>query len=69
MLDCEVVIPGQDRGISSKDSLVLRCRAEVVRVVADGLKPGYGLACRLKDYTVSRPDLDEKPAVRQLQEA
>jgi hypothetical protein len=69
MLDCKVVIPGQDLGISSKDSLVLRCRAEVVRVVTDGLRPGYGVACRLKTYTVSRQNVDENQEVGQLQEA
>jgi hypothetical protein len=53
-LECEVVIPAQDLGVSAEDSLILHCRAEVIRVVADGLKPGYGLACRLKSYTVSR---------------
>lgn len=47
-LECDVAIPGEN------DRLVLRCHAEVVRVVADGLNPGYGVACRLRDYSVSR---------------
>ncbi len=61
-LECEVVIPAQDLGAATEESLVLHCQAEVVRVVADGLKPGYGLACRLKDYKISRQVLDEKAA-------
>src|SRR5450432_3623547 len=49
-LECEVVIPAQDLRVSEAGSLVLHCRAEVVRVIADGLKPGYGLACHLEDF-------------------
>ena len=49
-LDCDLLIP---------DSLVLHCQAEVVRVVADGLKPGYGLACRLKDFKTGRQSLKQ----------
>ena len=61
-LDCEVLIPNQDSRSSGGESLVLHCRAEVVRVVTDGIKPGYGLACRLKDYTVSRTILKQTRA-------
>jgi PilZ domain len=61
-LECEVIIPSEDRGPSLEDSLVLRCRAEVIRVVADGLKPGFGLACRLQDYKVGRQNLKQHPA-------
>ena len=48
-LGCEIVIPGQPAG---HDALVLRCRVEVVRAAAHGLSAGYGVACRLLDYTV-----------------
>jgi PilZ domain len=58
-LDCEVMIPSQDSKCNDGESLVLHCRAEVVRVVTDGIKPGYGLACRLKDYTVGRTILKQ----------
>jgi hypothetical protein len=58
-LDCELLIPSQDSKCNAGESLVLRCRAEVVRVVTDGIKPGYGLACRLKDYTVGRAILKQ----------
>jgi hypothetical protein len=57
-LDCEVVIPSQDSKCDA-ENLVLHCRAEVVRVVTDGINPGYGLACRLKDYTVGRTILKQ----------
>jgi hypothetical protein len=48
-LACELVIPRQLVGY---DSVVLRCRVEVVRASLHGLSAGYGVACRLLDYTV-----------------
>ena len=66
-LDCEVVIPTQDPKSPGGQSLVLHCRAEVVRVVTDGTKPGYGLACRLKDYTVGRTILKQTRANHRTQ--
>lgn len=70
-LDCEVLIPPQDSSGATEKNLVLHCRAEVVRVVADGLKPGYGLACHLKDFTISRQGVkqDLVGTDHQLQEA
>jgi hypothetical protein len=46
-LECELTVPGEAVGKSPGDRVILRCEAEVVRVVADGLKPGYGVACKL----------------------
>jgi hypothetical protein len=45
-LECELTVPGEAVGKSPEDRVILRCEAEVVRVVVDGL-PGYGVACRL----------------------
>jgi hypothetical protein len=66
-LDCEVVIPNPDSGSLGGESIVLHCRAEVVRVVTDGIKPGYGLACRLNDYTVGRTILKQTRANPRIQ--
>jgi PilZ domain len=62
-LHCEIVIPNQDSASSTEGSLLLRCRAEVVRVMADGRTPGYGLACRLQHYTIVRQSFVHKPEV------
>jgi hypothetical protein len=60
-IECELLIPSEQLGESSEPDLVLRCRAEVVRVVPDRLAPRFGVACRLEDYTInrnmSRPDM------------
>ena len=64
-LECELVIPGDELGFPSGTGLVLRCRAEVVRIVPVGLKSEFGLACRLEDYTVGLLPITESmlPAV------
>jgi hypothetical protein len=51
-LECELLIHGDELSSVPEDDLCLRCRVRVVRVVERGL--GFGLACRLEDYTVSR---------------
>src|SRR5579871_1053031 len=60
-IECELLIPSEQLGESSEPDLVLRCRAEVVRVVEDRLAPRFGVACRLEDYTINR-----NPAGRNL---
>ena len=52
-LDCELVIPSAAPGHLPQIDLVLRGVVEVVRVVAKGMSPGYGLACQLKNYTIA----------------
>ena len=53
-LDCEVVIPSAGSGKNLPEiNLVLRAVVEVVRVVAKGMEPGFGLACQIKSYTVA----------------
>ena len=58
-LECELVIPGDELGYASGISLVLRCHAEVVRIVPVGLKSECGLACRLEDYTIGLRPIGE----------
>jgi len=53
-IECELLIPSEQLGESTEPDLVLRCRAEVVRVVPDRLAPRFGVACRLEDYTINR---------------
>jgi hypothetical protein len=52
-IECELLIPGEQVGDPWESDLVLRCRAEVVRLVPDPLVPKFGVACRLEGYTVN----------------
>jgi hypothetical protein len=52
-LNCELVIPSGAPGRLPDGDLVLRGVVEVVRVVAKGTEPGFGLACQMKSYTIS----------------
>lgn len=58
VLDCEMVIPGEDSNWLAERGIVLRCRVEVVRVVPQG-DGSHGVACRLADYTIGGPALEE----------
>jgi hypothetical protein len=51
-LNCELEIPSAAPGHLPQVNLVLRAVVEVVRVVAKGMDPGYGLACQIKSYTI-----------------
>ncbi len=51
-LDCELEIPSATSGQLPQVNLVLRAVVEVVRVVAKGMDPGFGLACQIKSYTI-----------------
>lgn len=51
-LNCELEIPSASPGHLPQVNLVLRAVVEVVRVVAKGLDPGFGLACQIKSYTI-----------------
>jgi hypothetical protein len=53
-IECELLIPGEQADDPWQSDLVLRCRAEVVRVVPDPAGPTFGVACRLEGYTVNR---------------
>ncbi len=63
-LEYELIVQGEETGYHSEIDVVLRGKAEVVRVVPKGLKQGFGVACRLEDYTVDR----EVPANSGLEE-
>src|ERR1700722_7978787 len=53
-LNCEVVIPSTASEDVPQITLVLRAVVEVVRVVAKGMDPGFGLACQIKSYTIAQ---------------
>jgi len=53
-LECELVIPGDNAGPMERD-IVLRCRAEVTRVVRLGHSAAFGVACRLINFTIEHP--------------
>src|SRR5579862_348276 len=54
MVECELLIPAEPAGDARESDLVLRCRAQVVRVVPDPLARTFGVACRLEAYTFNR---------------
>lgn len=51
-LQCEIVIVGDKPGQPVEQEMILRCRAEVVRVAPRGLGAKFGVACRFMDYKV-----------------
>jgi hypothetical protein len=53
-LECELVIPSDEPGRLVEHDMVLRCRAEVVRVAPRGPGGSFGVACRFADYTIDR---------------
>jgi hypothetical protein len=62
-LECELVISGDNPGQPVERDMVLRCRAEVVRVVPLGSRGLCGVACRFADYTVFQQVLGRGLAV------
>jgi hypothetical protein len=52
VLECDLVIPGEKVGRPMCRNLVLRGRAEVVRVVANGNGGAFNLACRYEEYAI-----------------
>jgi len=53
-LDCEIVMPGDQMSSVPEDDLCLRCRVRVVRTVPLKNQAGFGVACVLESYSVSR---------------
>jgi len=53
-LECELLIPGDALSSVPEDDLCLRCGVRVVRVEERARQLGFGVACRLEDYTISR---------------
>ena len=52
-LQCELVIPSEQQGQAVVQEMILRCRADVVRVVPRDDYTGFGIACRVADYTIT----------------
>lgn len=55
VVTCDIMIPNYDtpdRGASS-----IACQAEVIRVEAVGTEPGFGVACRILDFTLAKRSL------------
>ena len=46
-LECEIAVSDFEPASLAEPELVLRCSVEVVRLVANGMEPGYGVACRM----------------------
>jgi hypothetical protein len=60
-LECELVIPSGTPDQLVDHSMVLRCRAEVVRVSSQGHGGEFGVACRFADYTLDQQIAEESP--------
>jgi hypothetical protein len=54
LLECELLIAGDALSSVPEDDLYLRCQVRVVRVVPKGHQRGFGVACRMEDYTITR---------------
>jgi len=57
-LECELLIPFQEEGLPTEHDIILRCQAEVVRVVQHVDEAAFGIACRLSDYTIGPEIID-----------
>jgi len=53
-LECELIIPSDKPGQLGEQNMVLRFRAEVVRVVPQGAGGAFGVACQFADYTIAQ---------------
>lgn len=58
-LECELVIPAGKPDQSFEQDIVLRCRAEVVRVEWERAGSAFGVACRFADYTLERQIVEQ----------
>lgn len=58
ILECELVIASAEIRHPLEHDMVLRCQAEVVRVVPRAGGSAFDVACRLADYTIG-PELVE----------
>lgn len=61
-LECELLIPVQEEGQPEYD-IILRCQAQVVRVVQRVDDAAFGIACRLSDYTIRSEIIDRDLAM------
>jgi hypothetical protein len=52
VITCDITIPNYTTPDHEISSIV--CQAEVIRVEALGAAPGFGVACRILDFTLDR---------------
>lgn len=52
VVNCDITIPNY--GASDRGASLIVCQAEVIRVEAVGTDPGFGVACRILDFTLAR---------------
>jgi len=60
-LECELVISGPT--MRADQDMVLRCRADVVRVVPQADHTFFGVGCQLSDYTFSKRTVESEVVV------
>jgi hypothetical protein len=53
VVSCEIAIPNY--GTQEHGASMIVCQAEVIRVEAVGTEPGFGVACRILDFTLANP--------------
>jgi hypothetical protein len=51
-LECEVEFPPQWGSTDAETAVFLHCVAHVVRVEANHLQDGFGIACRIEEYAL-----------------
>lgn len=49
VVTCDITIPNYG---ASYEGAAMICKAEVIRVEAVGTAPGFGVACRILDFTI-----------------
>ncbi len=52
VVSCDITIPNY--GAPDRGSSMIVCQAEVIRVEAVGADPGFGVACRILDFSLAR---------------
>jgi len=53
VLECELVIPAEELDRAMRNNLILRCQAEVVRVMTNEQAGTFVVACQLMDYMIN----------------
>jgi PilZ domain len=67
-LDCELVLTNEDTRPMVDEAIIIRCRAEVVRVERHNENSAFGVGCRFADYTLECQPLDQASALNPLPE-
>ena len=52
IVTCDIAIPNY--GAPNREVSSIACQAEVIRVEAIGTEPGFGVACRILDFTLGK---------------